>query len=368
MNQRQRIAYDGRLAIEPFRGMGRYLRTLIGDRRDALMGFCAAGESSQSLPLIAEGVRFYPVWEQWSLPKQIEKFRVETFIAPYNTAPLRLGSNVRLVLIVHDLIFLEPAPLSRSLYQNVGRIYRRQVVSRAVPKAQMILTVSEYTKSQIVQRFRIAPERIRVIPCSLGAEWFDGENQHVRREHAIFTVSGEAPSKNLGRAIEAFARYLAFSGDRDIRFRIAGVRRKFHSAFLKQGERLGVRGQLELYGYLSDEAIRRLYITSEVFLLASISEGFGIPVLEAMASRTPVILSSGGSLPEVGGDSALYFNPYSVDEMACTLYDVLSNESKRDALSIAGSYRVLSFSESFVRPLIEDFWRSLDQVEDGQVK
>src|SRR5581483_5147307 len=111
----RRISYDARLAIEPFRGMGKYLRTLIAHRKEALMGFCATGESSESLSLIAEGARFYPAWEQYSLPKQVARFGSDVFIAPYNTAPLRLRSGVRLVLIVHDLIFLEPAPLSPSL-------------------------------------------------------------------------------------------------------------------------------------------------------------------------------------------------------------------------------------------------------------
>ena len=117
---------------------------------------------------------------------------VDTFIAPYNTAPLHLPPDVRLVLIVHNLIVLEPAPLSRSIYQNIGRLYRRLVVPRAVQKAETILTVSEYTKTQIVQRFGIRPEMIRVIPCSLGPEWFDDCDSGGLREHAIFTVSGEA--------------------------------------------------------------------------------------------------------------------------------------------------------------------------------
>lgn len=362
MIQQRRIAYDARLAIEPFRGMGRYLRTLIAGREDVLMGFCATGESSESLPLIAHGAKFYPVWEQCSLPTHVSRLGIDTFIAPYNTAPLRLPAHVRLVLIVHDLIFLEPAPLSRSLYQNVGRTYRRLVVPRAVHKAQTILTVSEYTKSQIVQRFGVSPEKIRVIPCSLGPEWFEACDSCSPREHLIFTVSGEAPSKNLARGIEAFARLVKTTGDSEIGFRIAGVKPKFHRVFMQLAERLGVASQVRLYEYLSDHTIRELYQKAKLFFMPSISEGFGIPVLEAMATGVPVALSRGGSLPEVGGSAAIYFDPYSIEEMALALNLVLKDSTIGDALAASGKGRVRTFTEEAVRPVIDRFWSSIDEI------
>jgi glycosyltransferase involved in cell wall biosynthesis len=354
-----RVAYDSRLAIEPFRGMGRYLRTLIAGRRDQFIGFCASGESSDSLHLIADGFRFYPLWEQWSLPRLVAKHDIGMLIAPYNTAPLWLPNGTRLVLVVHDLIFLDDSPLSHSIYQNVGRIYRRMVVPRAVHRASVILTVSEYTKSRIVERFAIAPGLIHVIPNSIDTEWFERPALSGERERFIFMVSGEAPSKNLMRGIESFARLVQRTGDRQILLKIAGAKRKFHAPFVQAAERLGVGQQVELLGYVSDQALRSLYQTSQLFVLPSISEGFGIPVLEAMASGVPVALSSGGSLPEVGGDAALYFDPYSIEDMASRMIEILNTETVREKLTCEGEKQARKFHEAQVRPLIEQFWKSI---------
>jgi glycosyltransferase involved in cell wall biosynthesis len=361
MKESRRIAYDGRLAIEPFRGMGRYLRTLISGRQDELLGFCASGESSKSLDMIGSGFSFYPAWEQLSLPRLISKFNIGTFIAPYNTGPLLLPSKVRLVLIVHDLIFLEPSPPSYSTYQNVGRIYRRLVVPRAIRKAEIVLTVSDFTKTRLVDSFGIDPEQIRVIPCSLGAEWFVGATPTDCRGQFIFMVSGEAPSKNLGRGIEAFAQFVQMTENRQFRLKIAGVKAKFHAVFAQLAEKLGIGSAVDFLGYVSDSDLRSLYRAADAFVMPSLSEGFGIPVLEAMASRVPVAASSGGSLPEVAGNAALYFDPYSIEDMAERMREILTTKTTRDALITAGDQQARKYHEKEIQPVIDSFWHSLGQ-------
>ncbi len=361
MKESRRIAYDGRLAIEPFRGMGRFLRTLISGREDELLGFCASGESSKSLNLTASGLHFYPAWEQWSLPRLISKFNVDTFIAPYNTAPLFLPSNVRLVIIVYDLIFFEPMPPSQSMYQNIGRIYRRLVVPRATRKAQIVLTVSNFTKTRLVNSFGIDPQQVQVIPCSLDAEWFECATPTDRREQFIFMVSGEAPSKNLARGIEGFARFVQMTGNRQIRLKIAGVKKKFHAVFAPLAEKLGIGSAVDFLGYLTESDLRNLYRSADMFVMPSLSEGFGIPVLEAMASRVPIAVSTGGSLPEVAGNAALYFDPYSIEDMAERMREILTTKTTRDALITAGDQQARKYHEKEIQPLIDSFWHSLGQ-------
>ncbi len=102
-----------------------------------------------------------------------------------------------------------------------------------------------------------------------------------------------------------------------------------------------------------------LYRTSELFVMPSLSEGFGIPVLEAMASGVPVALSAGGSLPQVGGSAALYFDPYSIEDMASKMIEILGTRSLRETLTSAGKVQSRKFDESRVRPAIEKFWDSL---------
>src|ERR1700738_5135514 len=116
-----RIAYDAQLSIGQYRGMGRYLRALIAGRAQSVLGFCSSGARDPELRLIADGTTFYPLWEQFSIPRLARRHAIDVFIAPYNTAPLALPATTRLVLIVHDLIYMEHLPPSQSLYQNAGR-------------------------------------------------------------------------------------------------------------------------------------------------------------------------------------------------------------------------------------------------------
>lgn len=353
MTHTPRIAYDARMAIGAYRGMGRYLRSLIAGRESEMLGICAEGESDPQLQLVAHGPRFHPAWEQLSLPRTLLQERVDIFLAPFNTAPLWLPGGIKLVLIVHDLIYMEKLPSSPSLYQNAGRLYRRFVVPRVVPRADLLLTVSTYTASQLITRFDVPAENIRVIPNSLDAAWFAPHPTSEReREDYILMVSGEAPSKNLPRALEAYAAL----GQNRPRLVIAGVATAAHPHFQQLATRLGVGGAVEFLRRISDEQMISLYRRARLFFLPSIAEGFGIPLVEAMASGTPVVASRSTCLPDVGGDAAIYCDPLSAAEMSAALRYVLENDELQRRLSAAGTERARRFHQARVQQQIHIFW------------
>ena len=206
MSESSRVAYDARLGLGKYRGMGRFLRLLIEGNERRFIGLCADGEHHASLHLVAAGLGPYPLWEQVSIPRQLRKLSIGTLIAPYNTAPLRLPKAVKLVLVVHDLIFMDRLPFSKSLYQNVGRWYRKFIVPRALQRADVIVTVSNHTAQQLVSRYGLDRSRIHIIPNSIGQEWFDEKNVSAAMPRYVLAVAGEAPSKKLRRAIAAFAQ------------------------------------------------------------------------------------------------------------------------------------------------------------------
>lgn len=360
-----RVGFDARLAIEPHRGMGRYLRSLIFGRENDLFGFCARGERSDSLTLIDRGFQFYPLWEQVSLPRLIADYELDVFLAPYNTAPLLLPKRAQLILVVHDLIYLEPLPPSRSLYQNAGRAYRRLVVPSAIRRSRAILTVSNYTKQLLIERQGVSPERIWVIPCSLTNEWFDAVEFPRTQYRYMFLLAGEAPSKNLARAIQAFARFRQMTGDNGIRMKIAGVAKRFHESFAALARQEGVSECVQFLDYISDIEMRGEYRGAELFVMPSLQEGFGIPILEAMASGVPVISSSACSLPEVAGAAARYFDPLSVDEMALAMRDVTGDPMLREQLSKAGALQAHKFHAVQIDKDIQAFWAWVEGSWNG---
>jgi glycosyltransferase involved in cell wall biosynthesis len=359
MSSSLRIAYDARLSLGQYRGMGHYLRQMIGGREREFLGFCATGEEDESLNLVASGFRPYPLWEQVSVPGLVRRHEVGVFLAPYNTAPLLLPKGVKLVMIVYDLIFMDRAPLSRSLYQNVGRLYRRLVVPRAIRRADMVVTCSHYTARQLETRFSLDGSRVRVIPCTIGEEWFTDEASIPASPHY---VAGEAPSKNLSRAIAAFARCRKLSQDSSLRLKVAGVKGRFHGLFQAEASALGVLDFVDFLSYVPDTEMRHMFQRAKLFIMPSLAEGFGIPVLEAMASGVPVAASSSTCLQEVGGEAARYFDPFSIEEMASTMHDILADSALQAKMSEQGRIQSRKFHPDVVREQISSFWAEIEGV------
>jgi glycosyltransferase involved in cell wall biosynthesis len=258
---------------------------------------------------------------------------------------------------------MEPLPRSQSLYQNAGRLYRRMVAPHAIRRADLIVTVSRYTARQLISRFGVDEQRLRIIPNSVGAEWFRDTADPREQARLVLVVAGEAPSKNLHRALHAFA--LCAEGMREswLRMKVAGVKPAFHAKFKKHAAGLGIGSAVEFLPYLSEEDMRGLYRDADVLLMPSLAEGFGIPVAEAMASGVPVAASNATSLPEVGGDAARYFDPRSADEMAAVLQAVLRDAALRKRMTERGRMQVRRFHPDMVQRSVEVLWRDIDKMK-----
>jgi glycosyltransferase involved in cell wall biosynthesis len=268
------------------------------------------------------------------------------------------------VLVVYDLIFMDRLPLSRSLYQNVGRLYRRLVVPQAIKRADVIVTVSNYTAQQLVSRFAVDRSRIHVIPCSLGAAWFFTETARAATPHYVLAVAGEAPSKNLSRAIAAFARCRTLNQDLGLRLKVAGVKEKFHSLFEGEARKLGISGFVDFMSYIPEAEMQSLFQHAKVLIVPSLSEGFGIPVLEAMAVGLPVAASSSTCLQEIGGNAARYFDPYSIEDMAAALHEILTDSALQIRMSQLGRIQSRKYHPDVVGELVRTFWAELEGTEE----
>jgi glycosyltransferase involved in cell wall biosynthesis len=356
-----RIAYDARFSLGEYRGMGRYLRRLIQPIAPNALGLAADGESDDQLQVAGCGFHFYPLWEQVSLPRRVAESEARWFIAPYNTAPLQLSEQVKLILVVHDFIYLRSrgeVPLSRSMYQNFGRIYRRWNVPRAIQRADHIICVSNTTRDELLWRFRVAAEKLCVIPNTIDTSWFQLRRQASPSRY-ILCVSGEAPNKNLDLGIRGFAAYVSSSHDREMQLKIVGVKPAFHARFQTIATQHGVRDRIELLPYVSDKQLQALYSGACAFFFPSRDEGFGIPILEALAAGVPVVASNCPSLLEVAASGALFSDPNSPAEMGDHLRTLLSDASLQRTLSARGRERALRFHPTSVDAEISAFWKRI---------
>jgi glycosyltransferase involved in cell wall biosynthesis len=160
----------------------------------------------------------------------------------------------------------------------------------------------------------------------------------------VLTVGNQQPRKNLGRLLQAWKMLAAAGRDGGSRLVIAGGHRGRRDDLAALAAALGVRDRVQFLGYVPHEHVPALYAAAAAFVFPSLYEGFGLPLLEAMACGTPVVSSNATSLPEVAGDAAVYFEPIDVSGMVSTIGAVLQDATLRAELRERGLQRAARFS------------------------
>jgi len=343
--------------------MGRYAREFAAQCAEQVIWLGHEGQKADPLVNHAAGTASYPMWEQFVLPKLCRDLELDAVLCPYNTGPIRALASTRLFLVVHDLIYLESArsvPYGGSPYQIAGRIYRRFVVPAAVTRSDAIVTVSEFSGRQIEQRFHIKDKPLLVVPNTIDASWYSASPLSEPGSDFILAVSGEAPHKNLHRVLQAFRQARLHGGvSANVQLRIAGVSPSGARSVREVIDHLGLQGAAELVAYLPSAAMQDLYRTAVFMVFPSLIEGFGIPVLEAMASGCPVIASDRGAIPEVAGNAALLVDPLNVDGIERAIVRLWSDPGLRTELSARGMRNAERFHPRTIHPQMRAAWETL---------
>lgn len=257
--------------------------------------------------------------------------------------PLRQAPSV---LTVHDLIY-------RLLPQHHKRL-NYWFLNAAMPlfcrRADALITISENSKRDLVRFYQVAPEKVHVI-YEAAAPHFRPQaperSAAVRAryhlpEQYMLTVGTIEPRKNLDRLLDALL-ILRQSG-LDAHLVIVGSKGWLTEDFFARLETWPQRAAVHLAGFVADEDLPAVYAGARLTVLASVYEGFGLPVLEAMASGSPVVCSQAASLPELGGAAARYFDPYNVEGMAQALRQAWQNDDERAAMIESGLAQAGRFS------------------------
>jgi glycosyltransferase involved in cell wall biosynthesis len=257
------------------------------------------------------------------------------------------------VVSIHDVSF-ERFP---EFFSRRQLVKNRLLIREAARRASMVVTISHHARREIVELYGVDPDRVAVVPGGVARAFLaatSAENYRAAGDPLrILSVGTLEPRKNLLRLIEAVDRVRR---NRPVQLRVVGP--AGHQA-REIRARLGERSDVQLLGYVSERALVDEYRSADIFAYPSVYEGFGLPVVEAMACGTPVMTSSGGSLPEVAGDAALVVNPNDVDGMAAALDRLGSDESLRQELRRRGLARAAEFSwEASARELAEVYRRT----------
>jgi glycosyltransferase involved in cell wall biosynthesis len=299
-------------------GIGRFARHVL------------AGLKYRPTPLVSHPAA--PL-DAWRLSRTLgELTRNDLFFSPGYNSPLFCAAPF--VFTIHDLSHIYCPENSSPLI----RLYYGTLLKRACYRAVSILTVSEFTRMQIVDWSGVPPEKVFNVRCGVDPAFQPGDASYGLSSPYLLCVSNRKRHKNEFRVVEAFARARLASG---IRLVFTGEPSAVLADYV---EKCRVTGRVDFVGVVPEENLPSLYRGAEALIFPSLYEGFGLPVVEAMACGTPVVTSNTTAMPEIAGDAALLVNPTSVEEIVEAMEQIVSNTSLRQQLRKRGLARAAQFS------------------------
>lgn len=256
--------------------------------------------------------------------------------------PLLLSS--KFIFTIHDLNHIDVEYNSSAL----KRLYYETVIKLGISRAFRVVTVTEFSKSRIVQWSGCDPDKIVVVGNGVSEVFLLNTYGVINKRPYFFTVSNRKGHKNENRLIVAF--------------KDSGLADKFDLVLTGSAsdelndllDDLDLTESVRFTGRLTEHELAQWYRGAFAFVFVSLYEGFGLPVVEAMASRVPVIASNVASLPEVGGEAALYVDPYDVGDIANAMNLMVSDDKLREALVDKGIERAGLFSWDKTANILSD--------------
>lgn len=276
----------------------------------------------------------------WDLPRAVRQHRIDLLHATYMAPPV---CACPVVLSVHDVSFASHPEWFSARDLAVLRLGVRSSIRRAV----RVITISHHAREEIMRYFRIPAERMVVTYLAADPFFCEGaarDSSDLSSDKACVLIVGNLqPRKNLVRFIDAFARAHAMLTPPP-ELTICGKVQWQESAVYAAIQSAGIESAVRFTGYVDNDTLRELYRSATVFAYPSLYEGFGLPILEAMACGAPVLTSDSASIPEVAGDAAVLMNPYDVEDMASKLTELLRSSPLRKNLREKGVERARQFS------------------------
>lgn len=364
MNGALRIGIDYTAALQQRAGIGRIVREQIRalaqiDSQTTYRLFSAGSHHTTLPPSLGPNFTWSPtrvsnqwlarIWHRARLPLPVEFFSgpLDLFHATDFVLPPTLPKT-QTIVTVHDLTFVrvpDAAPPRLRTYLNA-------VVPRSLKRANHIIADSHATKDDIVALYKVPLERISVVWGGVSPDFRQIHDEVKLKETLqkyalgqrpfLFSVGTVQPRKNYGRLVRSLEQVHREGLDVDLV--IAGGKGWLEDEMYETIRDLNMGDYVRLVGYVSDNDLPYLYNASTCVVFPSLYEGFGFPVLEAMACGIPVVTSNTSSLPEIAGDAALLVDPYNVEELTTAIVRTLIDDTLRHDLTNRGIERASQFS------------------------
>lgn len=313
---KKNILIDGYYLTKP-RGMGRYIKELIYS-----LSYTKAAEDfniyvsitdeefhddilkvMEKFNVIKRKQLPFPIWEQAYIPYLVKQLKVDVLLSPYNTYPILTKiMNVKNVITIHDLMFLDGKGIGGNVYQKMGNVYRKSIV-KSITNRTSIISVSKNTSDELYNKLNL---HSKVIYTAI--DYFFEQNKCVDSKKSLddeyyYHVGGVSPHKNTERVIQAFCK-LKSSNTKLV---ISGL-----PVNNKLKEKYKHNDKIIFTGWLEDIEVANLYKFAKGVIFPSLVEGYGLPIIEAFKYRTPVVTSNFAPMSEIAHSAAVLVDPYSI--------------------------------------------------------
>ncbi|RLD82276.1 MAG: glycosyltransferase family 1 protein [Bacteroidetes bacterium] len=302
----------------------------------------------------------YYIWFEWSIPRILKKIKADVFLSP--DAYLSLRTKVPSIPIFHDLNF-EHYPKDLPVLE---RKYYRYFFPRYAKKAEQIVTVSEFSKKDIVKLYDVPPGKVSVVYNGVNEDFkpvSEAEQKTYRDKHSkgcpfFIFVGALHPRKNLVRLFQAFD-YFKEQQRTDIKLVVVGNKKYWTREIQEAFEEMKHKDEVYFSGRMTAEELHRAVGSALAMAYVSYFEGFGLPIIEAFRCDTPVVTSNVTSMPEVAGDAALLVDPFSVKSIAEGLEKIALDPELRTRLISKGRERSRMFTW---QNSAEQLWAVIEKV------
>ncbi len=371
-----RIGIDARFYQQS--GIGRYIRNLLSQlqkldtKNEYFIFFLKEDfdkiELAPNFHKVLANFHWYGLEEQFKFPGLLLRYKLDLVHFPHFNVPIFYPG--KFIVTIHDLIHqnfaMTRASTHGGLVYKIKQLGYQRVLGHGLMQSQKIITVSEFVAKELAKKWYIQDSKIVITPEGVEEDLLKLADKLTKSDGIkilkkfkvtppyIFYIGNAHPHKNIEVLIETFLilrkkyQYLTLVlGGHD------------HYFWQKIKNKYGSQKDIIFAGFLTDQELVALYKSAQVFVMPSLEEGFGIPLLEAFACGCPVASSNVASLPEVGGDAALYFNPKDKQDIADKISQILNNSKLRQELIAKGEKRYKQFSwEKLAQKTLEVYTQS----------
>ncbi|MEO7002001.1 MAG: glycosyltransferase family 1 protein [Ktedonobacterales bacterium] len=351
---------------------GPFIYTAFVNDREASAAAASPLAHAETLRLVSGG---WPtgnpaqriLWEQLALPGALRRVGADVFHSPVNVLPERLPCAS--VVTIHDLAFVRYP----QYFRPTRRIYQQQFTRRSVRAATLIVAVSQSTKRDLVEAMQAPAERIRVIYPSIDGDFqptadpatlAEFRARHDLPDRYLLFLGTLEPRKNLETLVHAYARLRSLLPDAP-QLVLAGAKGWFYESLFARVRTTGMERYVTFAGYVSREEQPLWYAAATMFIYPSLYEGFGLPIVEALACGVPTLTSNVSSMPEAAGTVAIQVDPHDADGLAYAMRDALLDATLKARTARDGLAWARQFSAERMAQAYQDVYREAVTADSG---